>query len=299
MEHPSECVFQAESCVRERQAGRPLSRVPCGAAMFHRPPVTRQGNRATPTHFPHTDVVDDLLTGAGISGGEALAFAHQERILPPLTPTDTTPSPTAGCGQACAAVYEPVCGTDGRTHGNRCFLQAAACEAGDPDAVAVEHEGACCRVKCPPTWRPVCDSDGHTHPVSLTPSTLRLTGSGESCRTCASSAWLAAWRFGCRGETWSWPRSPPASTRPVEASSARTTTPRSAAQMVGSSVCTVRLCALSSSHERSLHLEGRSYPNECELNRAQCLSKESGRDLTLDYPGECCRNDCTAEFEVN
>ncbi|KAK8721679.1 hypothetical protein OTU49_012698, partial [Cherax quadricarinatus] len=46
------------------------------------------------------------------------------------------------CLQACALVIDPVCGTDGNTYSNSCFLDIEACE--NPHLnLRIDHNGPC------------------------------------------------------------------------------------------------------------------------------------------------------------
>ncbi|XP_016000014.2 agrin isoform X2 [Rousettus aegyptiacus] len=85
------------------------------------------------------------------------------------------------CQQACAGVYDPVCGSDGTTYASTCELQATACALGRE--IRVARRGPCdrcghcrfgalceaetgrcvCPSECVALAQPVCGSDGHTY----------------------------------------------------------------------------------------------------------------------------------------
>ena len=52
-----------------------------------------------------------------------------------------------GCPQFCTSHYLPVCGTDGKTYGNKCELKKAACKTGN-NKLAVAYEGRCQGIAC-------------------------------------------------------------------------------------------------------------------------------------------------------
>ena len=47
-----------------------------------------------------------------------------------------------GCSQLTSRDDRPVCGTDGRTYGNKSYLDRAACNTQNPD-LAVAYQGKC------------------------------------------------------------------------------------------------------------------------------------------------------------
>ena len=53
-----------------------------------------------------------------------------------------------GCCKKCKRYFRPICGSDGKTYNNKCFMKAAACKS--DSRIGFWYKGKCgeCNVKC-------------------------------------------------------------------------------------------------------------------------------------------------------
>ncbi|XP_072282510.1 agrin isoform X1 [Pyxicephalus adspersus] len=120
--------------------------------------------------------------------------------------------PVCECQQVCQSVYDPVCGSDSRTYGNPCELEATACAL--KKEITIKHKGPCdrcrkcqfgaiceaetgrcvCPTECIPSAQPVCGTDGNTYgsecELNVRACTqqinLQVAAQGD-CKTCGNT----------------------------------------------------------------------------------------------------------------
>merc|ERR1712168_1729065 len=91
------------------------------------------------------------------SGNSDLVVAHSGKC-----------DEVGNCNKVCPRIYDPVCGTDGKTYPTKCVMEVEACLSGN-NGLAVAHAGACeneadCPKRCTREYKPVCGTDGKTYP---------------------------------------------------------------------------------------------------------------------------------------
>lgn len=88
----------------------------------------------------------------------------------------------------CGFYYQPVCGTNGKTYNNSCFLR---CDSRKNPCIQKISDGKCANsCVCTREWRPVCGSDGKTYATecvlncarSRNQPCLTVAHRGECCR---------------------------------------------------------------------------------------------------------------------
>uniref|UniRef100_A0A915E7C0 Kazal-like domain-containing protein n=1 Tax=Ditylenchus dipsaci TaxID=166011 RepID=A0A915E7C0_9BILA len=68
------------------------------------------------------------------------------------------------CTIDCPAIYEPICGSNGKTYANKCDLERSMCILKNNRNLTMDYKGECCpNVNCDLNFRPICDSLGRTH----------------------------------------------------------------------------------------------------------------------------------------
>ena len=79
----------------------------------------------------------DIAICKASAENKKLELVHGGTCKPPQPP------PTY-CGMRCSMIRKPVCGSNGKTYGNKCLLDMAKCEANPKnEKLELKHEGPC------------------------------------------------------------------------------------------------------------------------------------------------------------
>ncbi|XP_059169089.1 four-domain proteases inhibitor-like [Physella acuta] len=115
---------------------------------------------------------DCVLRSTSCQNAEAkeVTVSHDGPCVESTKPSDPCPQ------TVCLEVYQPVCGSDGKTYPNKCQLHASNCKNSDVKEVTISHDGPCkeiqpkrptdpcMKIVCLQVYDPVCGSDGKTYP---------------------------------------------------------------------------------------------------------------------------------------
>merc|ERR1712038_996795 len=118
--------------------------------------------------------------------------------------TGSRPSGGGNCADACAFNYDPVCGSDGQTYSNECFLDMENCRNRYLE-INVAYSGECfskrseCAEYCPLNYDPVCGSNGKTYSNECA---LEV----ENCQKKSRVSVIKRGKCGQQRGGWSWAR---------------------------------------------------------------------------------------------
>jgi len=203
-----------------------------------------------------------------------------------VTPDDV---PEGACNMKCDKKYEPVCGSDRRTHPSECTMKAMSCAVGL--TVFKVHDGQCghCDEVCTLEYNPVCGSDRVTYDNECK---MKF----EVCRTGGQT--IMAYRGPCTR-----PENPlicTADYRPVCGSDGKTYGNRcnlqaeaaksnGVVQMAYEGECRKCKAACGFNYEPVCGTDDKTYSNPCLMNYAIC---STGGRTQIKYKGTCEKPHC-------
>ena len=200
---------------------------------------------------------------------------------------------TAACPSSCIEVYAPICGSNGITYSNECFLQKEACLT--KSQISVSHTGSCqmpCPEMCTENFDPVCASDGVTY--SNYCELLKASCKLDSPLGVTSAGACAAASTAC-------PKGCPKDFRPVCGSNGVTYSNQC---LLTVEACTTKAdimvahdgpCAApcpeacTAQYSPVCGANGRTFSNVCNLNLEACKLKTP---ISVAHEGECTEADC-------
>ncbi|KAI8847854.1 hypothetical protein BC829DRAFT_490408 [Chytridium lagenaria] len=213
-----------------------------------------------------------------------------------LVAAATNPS----CDKACTKIYQPVCGSDGKTYSNDCVFSIAKCNT---PSLALSFSGECASkpflaTRDAPTYSNPCvfSIAQCKTPPSLSPSLVNALPS-RSCEKSCTREYRPV--CGSDGKTYS---------NPCMFSIAQCKTPSLAQSFTGECPSKPVTCEKSCTREYRpvCGSDGKTYSNPCVFSIAQCKTPS----LAQSFSGECssslylrkppavtCEKSCTREYK--